>query len=101
MLFEFLMCSVYFCNTGDDNDPMVLTNKLLEVFPKLTEGGGFELLKIAGSTRTRTLALLPCPNTGYTTAYLKDPSTMVGQALVYIRPLQRDLTLESVCNFIY
>lgn len=78
---------------------MVITNKLMEVFPKLQEGGGFEFLKIAGSTRSRNLALLPCPSTGYTIAYLKDPSTMIGQATIYIRPLQQDLSLDCVYNF--
>lgn len=49
--------------TGNDNDPMVITNKLMEVFPKLQERGGFDFLKIVGSTRSRNLALLPCPST--------------------------------------
>ncbi|CAL9707492.1 unnamed protein product [Knipowitschia caucasica] len=80
--------------TGNDTDPMVLTNKLMEVFPKLQDGGGFELLKISGSTRSRNLALLPCPSSGYTLAYLKDPSTMIGQATIYIRPLQQDLPID-------
>uniref|UniRef100_G3N7I1 HECT domain-containing protein n=1 Tax=Gasterosteus aculeatus aculeatus TaxID=481459 RepID=G3N7I1_GASAC len=79
---------------GNDQDPMVITNKLMEVFPKLQQGGGFELLKLVGSTRSRNLALLQCPSTGYTLAYLKDPSTMIGQATIYIRPLQQDLPLD-------
>ncbi|XP_076829586.1 uncharacterized protein LOC143475590 isoform X1 [Brachyhypopomus gauderio] len=74
---------------------MVVTNRLMEVYPKLREGGGFELLKVAGSTRSRSLALLPCPNSGYTLVYLKDPATMIGQATIYIRPLQQDLPFES------
>nr|XP_023670652.1 uncharacterized protein LOC111845454 isoform X2 [Paramormyrops kingsleyae] len=80
--------------SGNDTDPMVVTNKLIEVFPKLQEGGGFEFLKVAGSTRSRNIALLQCPSTGYTLAYLKDPSTMIGQATIYIRPLQQDLPLD-------
>nr|XP_040024496.1 uncharacterized protein LOC120812493 isoform X3 [Gasterosteus aculeatus aculeatus] len=80
--------------SGNDHDPMVITNKLIEVFPKLQQGGGFELLKLVGSTRSRNLALLQCPSTGYTLAYLKDPSTMIGQATIYIRPLQQDLPLD-------
>ncbi|XP_077941209.1 uncharacterized protein LOC144385299 isoform X2 [Gasterosteus aculeatus] len=80
--------------SGNDHDPMVITNKLMEVFPKLQQGGGFELLKLLGSTRSRNLALLQCPSTGYTLAYLKDPSTMIGQATIYIRPLQQDLPLD-------
>ncbi|XP_051809923.1 uncharacterized protein LOC110970857 isoform X1 [Acanthochromis polyacanthus] len=80
--------------SGNDNDPMIITNKLMEVFPKLKEGGGFEFLKIVGSTRSRNLVLLPCPSTGYTLAYLKDPATMIGQATLYIRPLQQDLPID-------
>nr|XP_040023949.1 uncharacterized protein LOC120812204 isoform X2 [Gasterosteus aculeatus aculeatus] len=80
--------------SGNDHDPMVITNKLMEVFPKLQQGGGFELLKLVGSTRSRNLALLQCPSSGYTLAYLKDPSTMIGQATIYIRPLQQDLPLD-------
>ncbi|CAJ1053415.1 uncharacterized protein LOC115548715 isoform X1 [Xyrichtys novacula] len=41
--------------SGDDDDPKVITNKLMEVFPKLQERGGFELLRIVGSTRSRNL----------------------------------------------
>lgn len=93
----FFFLSFFF--TGTDNDPMVITNKLMEVFPKLKEGGGFEFLKIAGSTRSRNLVLLPCPSTGYTLAYLKDPSTMIGQATIYIRPLQQDLPIDCVHIF--
>ncbi|XP_030227057.1 uncharacterized protein LOC115554440 [Gadus morhua] len=73
---------------------MVIRNKLMEVFPKLQEGGGFEFLKIAGSTRSRNLALLQCPSTGYTLAYLKDPASMIGQATIFIRPLQQDLPFD-------
>lgn len=71
----------------------------MEVFPKLRDGGGFELLKITGSTRSRKLALLQCPSTGYTLAYLKDPATMIGHATIYIRPLQQDLPLDCVNYF--
>lgn len=83
-------------NTGNDNDPETVRTKLMEVFPKLQEGGGFEFLKITGSTRSRNLALLQCPSTGYTIGYLKDPSAMIGQATIYIRPLQQDLHFDCV-----
>lgn len=76
-----MTCSFFPVN---DNDPMVITNKLMEVFPKLQEGGGFEFLKIIGSSHSRHLALVQCPSTGYTLADLKDPSTMIGQATIYI-----------------
>lgn len=78
---------------------MVITNKLMAVFPKLQEGGGFELLKIMGSTRSRNLVVLPCPSARYTLAYLKDPSTMIGQTTIHIRPLQQDLLTDCVRRF--
>ena len=95
MSYDFVL----FFSPGNDHDPMVITNKLMEVFPKLQQGGGFEFLKLVGSTRSRNLALLQCPSTGYTLAYLKDPSTMIGQATIYIRPLQQDLPLDCVHTF--
>lgn len=71
----------------------------MEVFAKLQEGGGFELVKIMGSTRSGTLVVLPCPSAGYTLAYLKDPSTMIGQATICIRPLQQDLLTDCARRF--
>jgi len=66
---------------------MVITNKLMEVFPKRRDERGFELLKMTGSTRSPL-------------AYLKAPATMIGQATVYIRPLQQDLSLDCVITFV-
>ncbi|KAK0152018.1 hypothetical protein N1851_006588 [Merluccius polli] len=53
-------------------------------YPKLRLGGGFELLKISGTTRSRNLILIPCPNEGY----------HIGHATLFIRPLQRNLNLD-------
>lgn len=94
MLTTMIVASLF--SPGNDDDPSVISNKLMDVFPKLQEGGGFEFLKILGSTRSRNLGLLPCPRSGYTLEYLKDPSTMIGQATIYIRPLQKDLPLNRV-----
>lgn len=89
--YKELVCKVLFVwdfehyvylYSGNDHEPMVVTNRLMEVFPKLREGGGYELLKIAGSTHNRNLSLLQCPSTGYTIAYLKDPVTMIGHATI-------------------
>ena len=87
---------IFFFSPGNENDPMVITEKVMEVFPKLREGGGFEFLKIVGSTRSRCLPLVQCPSIGYTIAYLKDPSMMIGQVTIYIRPLQQYLPLTCV-----
>ncbi|XP_057712511.1 uncharacterized protein LOC130929422 [Corythoichthys intestinalis] len=87
--------------TGDDNDPALLTNRLFEVFPKLQNAGGFELLKIKGATRSRNLTLIPCPSTGYTLAYLKDPSTNIGQesSRPFSGPLISCLTCQMVVPY--
>ena len=70
-----------------DNDDLHFT--LMEAFPQLKEGGGYELLK------SRQLEVIPSPADGYTAAYLKD---VVGQGKLYIRPIQRDLALTSVSS---
>ena len=62
---------------------------LLEAFPKLRAGGGYELLR-ASERNTRSLDVIPPPPSGYTVAYLK---SVAGQAKIYIRPLQKDLDL--------
>ena len=61
--------------------------KLEEVFPKLILGGGFELLRCSSSG---SLAVLRQPACGYSVKYLRESSGL-GQALLYIRPLQMNL----------
>ncbi|KAK1153184.1 hypothetical protein AOXY_G30058 [Acipenser oxyrinchus oxyrinchus] len=80
---------------GNDNDPEHFTRQIIQVYPKLTEVGGFELMRIIGTTRNRALCTIPNPNEGYTARYLRSPVTNVGQAVIYIRPLQRSITLEG------
>lgn len=69
---------------------------ILASYPKLRDAGGFELLKISGTTRNRHLSLIPCPNQGYTVTYLKDPVLLVNHSIIYIRPLQRNLNMDNV-----
>lgn len=69
---------------------------LFSAFPKLREGRGFELLKICGTTRSRNLVLIPCPNEGYHVRHLKDPQSQIGHATIFIRPLQRNISLDAV-----
>lgn len=88
-----------FCS-GDPSDAHEFKEFLFNNYPKLRDGGGFELLRITGSTRSRQLSVIPCPNEGYTVNYLRDPRTLVGHATVYIRPLQRDLSDTSVSNLL-
>ncbi|XP_067223162.1 uncharacterized protein [Chanodichthys erythropterus] len=80
---------------GCHADPQKFKDVIMEAFPKLRQGGGFELLKISGNTRSRYLSLIPCPNEGYHVKYLKDPQNQIGHATIFIRPLQRNLEVES------
>ena len=67
---------------------------LESVFPKLKESGGFEILRSAQGTM---LSLITPPPGGYSVQFLRDAAGL-GQALAYIRPLQKDLdtfTIES------
>ena len=68
-------------------------DKLYEVYPKLKEGGGFELLR-SGSTANELVRIKP-PMAGYSVPFLRDVSGL-SQALAYIRPLQKKLSMEVV-----
>ncbi|CAB1431213.1 unnamed protein product [Pleuronectes platessa] len=81
---------------GSQTNPNDFREFILTAYPKLRQGGGFELLRIAGTTRSRNLNLIPCPNEGYNVKYLKD--TQIGHAVLFIRPLQRSLDLEAACQ---
>ena len=76
--------------------------KLESVYPKLIKGGGFEILR-SGSP-TSKLSLITPPAAGYSVPFLRE-SAGLGQALAYIRPLQKDLDTsplqsdEQVCSF--
>ena len=73
---------------GDDSCD--LHSEILMAFPRLQDGGGYELLRVAESG-LRTLHVIPQPSDGYSVTFLKD---VLRQAKVYIRPMQRDLTLD-------
>ena len=66
---------------------------LIDAFPKLMDGGGYELLRVSDSGRSKGLEMIPVPSGGYTASYLKD---VAQQAKIYIRPIQRHLSLEPV-----
>ncbi|XP_051989522.1 uncharacterized protein LOC127648798 isoform X2 [Xyrauchen texanus] len=83
---------------GCHTDPQKFKDVIMEAFPKLRQGGGFELLKISGNTRSRHLSLIPCPNEGYHVKYLKDPQNQIGHSTIFIRPLQRNLEVESTSH---
>ena len=63
-----------------------MQSSLLKEFLKLSEGGGFQLLRSSGARRS--LDLIPITTMGYHIPCLKD---CLGQAIGYVRPLQKDL----------
>ncbi|XP_059375629.1 uncharacterized protein LOC132112055 isoform X2 [Carassius carassius] len=82
---------------SDENNAEDFKNYILTTYPKLGDCGGFEILKTSGMTRSRNLVVLPCPNTGYTIKTLKEN---MGHAVIYVRPMQKDIELSSsvVCE---
>ena len=65
--------------------------QILSAFPALKAAGGYELMQV-GERQQNKLETIPVSLQGYTAWYLKE---VVRQAKIYIRPLQRDLTVES------
>ena len=70
-----------------------LHQKFLLVYPKLENAGGYELLRCLPNSRS--LTRLQPPSGGHTPESLKGD---VGQARVYIWPLQRDLDTTPIQN---
>ncbi|XP_033122363.1 uncharacterized protein LOC117121324 [Anneissia japonica] len=67
--------------------PSQLKDIVLELFPKLEEAGGYELLYCSGNNRV----LLPI-NGPYTPRNIKERT---GQGRIYIRPIQNELNIDS------
>lgn len=80
---------------------MDFSAQLVHNYPKLRDGGGYELLYIVGSTRSKELEVLPCPKNGYSPMYHLSAEAGLGKATIYIRPLQKDLCLEPVSLLYY
>ena len=59
-------------------------------FPKLCDGGGFELLRVPEGGG-KQLDVIASPESGYSVSYLR---AVVHHARIFIRPLQKDLSLE-------
>jgi hypothetical protein len=77
-----------------NKDPEYLRNILYESYDKLKDGGGFELLRTAPTTRLLLEKIL-MPASGYSSNYLSDESGL-GGAICYIRPVQSNLSLDPV-----
>lgn len=76
----------------EDGDASDVQREILDSFPPLNDGGGFELLRVPCRGRSE-LEQIPIPVGGYSTAFLRD---VVKQARIYIRPIQRDLPLAPI-----
>ena len=75
----------------DSTDPDVFMREIMEAYPKLQNVGGFDLLR-TGSKRHNMLEVLLIPSTGHSASFVR---SLVGQAKVYIRPIQQDIGLEA------
>ena len=67
--------------------------KLEEVFPKLANSGGFDILR--RGQQTSELVLINPPKSGYDVPFLRD-SGGLGQAVAFIRPIQNNLDMAPV-----
>lgn len=67
-----------------------LHDKIIFTFPKLNDAGGYEFLRCLPNSRS--LVQLAVPTGGHTPETLKRD---VGQARLYVRPLQKDLDVTT------
>ena len=77
---------------GWKDNPFKLKEKLEEMYPKLVNGWGFELLR--SGVPVHSLVVITPPPAGYSVAFLRDESGL-GQALAYVRPLQKNLEISD------
>jgi hypothetical protein len=87
-------------NKNDNAEEFIV--KVENAYPKLKDQGGFELLR-SGATNKQLTEIIPPPS-GYSVPFLKDMAG-IGQAIIYIRPLQCQLNMDAVtpsfevCNY--
>jgi len=77
------------------DQPLAFAEKVESVYPKLKDAGGFELLRSGPSNKD--LVVITPPASGYSVAFLRESSGL-GQALAYIRPLQKSLSMAVAKN---
>lgn len=73
-------------------------DELMFQFPKLSDGGGFELLRINDRGGAKMLEVINAPDAGYNVLFLK---AVVQQAKIYVRPLQKDLSCSPSKEEVY
>lgn len=69
--------------------------KLEEVYPKLKDGGGFDILR--RGVQASELIIIQPPRSGYSVQFLRDAAGL-GQAMAFIRPIQCNLNLAPSGN---
>ena len=79
---------------SEDVDGEEFRDAIFNSFPGLKDGGGFQLLRTKHGTN-RELCVIPLPKSGYTVHYIR---SVAGQAKIYIRPIQKDLSLEPLLD---
>ena len=85
---------IVFPNKNADHDGFM--NILEKEYPKIKEGGGIELLRaVGGGGGQRKLEVLSPGPQGYSITYLRN-NICIGQATIYLRPLQKDLDLTPL-----
>ena len=82
------------CSIPLSSDADELNDSLIKYFPKLYDGGGFELLQ-QRCNNTRQLDVVPVPQCGYNVEFLQ---SVVANAKLYIRPMQKELDLSYVVS---
>lgn len=82
-------CKHFVCLSDKYCQPEDFTDYLYKQFSKLEDAAGYELLKTRES-----LEIIPCPNEGHSAKYLSNSTLGIGVGIIYIRPLQKDLSLE-------
>lgn len=78
---------------GNRDDAQTFKRKMEDAYPKLKLGGGFDLLR-SGVHPGELLIIKPSP-LGYTVPFLRDYAGL-GQALIYVRPIQQNLDMSEV-----
>jgi hypothetical protein len=68
--------------------------KLEEVYPKLENGRGFEIMR-RGSEQVNDVMIIQPPRSGYSVPFLRDAAGL-GQAIAFIRPIQINLDIQAV-----
>lgn len=78
---------------GNRDDAQTFKRKMEDAYPKLKLGGGFDLLR-SGVRPGELLIIKPSP-LGCTVPFLRDYAGL-GQALIYVRPIQQNLDMSEV-----